>query len=181
MRAGLSEVRMRRKILAALFWSAYGLLAGVLIWHSCRTGESSVGDSSAVGEWLEPFFSGLIPDPTGAGRPIDVWWSGYGAFIRKGIGHFGGFGALGAFGGAAFALSFFRGGAKKPYLSALRAFAFCLASGLFLGALTEGLQLFSEGRNGSFSDVALDFSGYAVGAAASYFLTIFILSKRKGR
>lgn len=171
---------MGRKILTALFWIAYGLFAGVLVWHSCRTGESSVGDSSSVGAWLEPLFSELFPDPTGAGRPIGAWWSGYDAFIRKGIGHFGGFCALGAFGGAAFALSFSGVRAAKSAFSLIRAFAFCLAAGLLFGALTEGIQLFAEGRNGSFSDVALDFLGYAVGAAASYFLTIFILSRRKG-
>lgn len=156
-----------KRNLAILFWILYFSFSAFLIVHSCLSAESSSEESSFVGEIVDEVLSALIPDPSGANLPLSERWSGFSAFIRKGIGHFGGFFVCGALGFFAFFFSFSL--AKTPL---------SLACGGFLALCTEFLQLFAEGRSAQLSDSLLDFAGYFL-STALLFLLFFLLERKK--
>ena len=81
--------------------------------------------------------------------------------IRKAIGHFGAFFVLGLFGAVAYLFFSHRGAGAKT-----AAFVLCVAAGFAVAGITEICQLpvFTSGRYCSFSDVLLDFNGYALSA-----------------
>ncbi|MBO4989865.1 MAG: VanZ family protein [Clostridia bacterium] len=156
-----------KRSLAVLFWILYIAFSSFLIVHSCLSAESSSEKSSFVGEIVDKVLSALIPDPSGANLPLSERWDGFSTFIRKGIGHFGGFFVCGALGFFAF---FFTASLEKTPLS--------LACGGFLALFTEFLQLFAEGRGAQLSDSLLDFAGYFLSTALLYLL-FFLLGLRK--
>lgn len=86
--------------------------------------------------------------------------------IRKGIGHFGAFLVTGIVSTLTFMVLF----DKKLLLLTV---PINYIQGLFLADLTEFIQLFTPGRYGTFSDVLLDFSGFAIGAT---FITLILLT-----
>ncbi|MBP5193976.1 MAG: VanZ family protein, partial [Clostridia bacterium] len=87
--------------------------------------------------------------------------SDYFLVIRKAIGHFGAFFVLGLFGAVAYLFFARKGAAAKT-----AAFVLCVAAGFAVAGITEICQLpvFTSGRYCSFSDVLLDFNGYALAA-----------------
>ena len=159
---------MKRNI-AVVFWIFYALIAALLIAHSCMSGESSSEESDFVGGVVDQVLSALIPDPSGQNLPLSERWDGFSAFIRKGIGHFGGFFLCGAFGFLAFYCSF---SLSKTPLS--------LACGGFLALFTEFLQLFAEGRSADFFDSLLDFAGYFLSSLLLFFF-VFLRERKKRR
>lgn len=89
--------------------------------------------------------------------------------IRKSIGHFGAFLALGIFGSMTYCIIF-----KKNLRGRLIAFLVCLAAGFAVAGITEILQLpiFTPGRGPSFSDVLLDFTGYCTSTIPIYLVVL---------
>ena len=85
--------------------------------------------------------------------------------VRKGLGHFSAFLILGIFSTFTWLL-FFRG--KKLLFSIPLNFA----SGYFIAALTEFIQLYVPGRSGNYADVILDFNGFLVSSAI---LTVILI------
>ena len=81
--------------------------------------------------------------------------------IRKSIGHFAAFFALGFLGALTYYIIF-----NKKFTGKLLACVVSLSSGFAIACITEILQLpyFTEGRYCSFDDVILDFSGYCTSA-----------------
>ena len=102
--------------------------------------------------------------------------------IRKAIGHFGAFFVLGLMGAVAYL--FF---SPKGVGARIAAFILCLSGGFAVAGITEICQLpvFTSGRYCSFSDVILDFNGYALSAVivfAVYAIAVVIrkiINKRK--
>ena len=95
--------------------------------------------------------------------------------IRKLIGHFGAFLVTGVFGILTAYFFFFKG--KMKYIS----LAIFLVYGLLLAILSEVLQIFAGSRTPAWSDVGIDFSGYAIGAIVTFgiLLLIYVKTKRK--
>lgn len=97
--------------------------------------------------------------------------------IRKGLGHFGAF-LITAIFSTLFYLYFFDD--KKNWFFAI---PFVFLQGLFLAELTEFIQLFTPGRSGLWSDVMIDFTGFAIGAGLTlliiliYYIVIYLLKK----
>ncbi len=91
--------------------------------------------------------------------------------VRKSIGHFSAFFVLGIFAALAYAMF-----SAKGFKSKFACFILCLVTGFTIAGITEICQLpiFTTGRYCSFSDVLLDFSGFAVATAIVYFI-IFII------
>lgn len=85
----------------------------------------------------------------------------FAAFVRKALGHFSLFAVLG-FGYTYVFLFLF----KRKWVSAPLA----LPTGLLLAMASEGLQLTAEGRYGSWTDVGVDFVGFAIGIAVALLL-----------
>ena len=86
--------------------------------------------------------------------------------IRKGIGHFGAFLVTSIVSTLTLMVLF----DKKLWLLTV---PINYIQGLFLADLTEFIQLFTPGRCGTFSDVLIDFSGFAIGAT---FITLILLA-----
>lgn len=97
--------------------------------------------------------------------------------IRKGLGHFGAFLITAVF-SSLFYLFFFDD--KKNWFFSV---PFIFLQGLFLAELTEFIQLFTPGRSGLWSDVMIDFTGFAIGAGITllivliYYVVIYLLKK----
>ena len=53
-----------------------------------------------------------------------------------------------------------------------------LAFGLFMGSLTEIIQLNVPGRSGQFTDVLIDFSGYLLGFLIILLILFLIIRKQ---
>ena len=97
--------------------------------------------------------------------------------IRKGLGHFGAFLITAVF-SSLFYLFFFDD--KTNWFFSV---PFIFLQGFFLAELTEFIQLFTPGRSGLFSDVLIDFTGFAIGAGITllivliYYIVIYLLKK----
>lgn len=100
--------------------------------------------------------------------------------IRKSIGHFGAFLVFGIISSMFFMVLLDK---KKWAVSIPLTFI----QGYALGALTEYIQTFVKGRSGLFSDVIIDFTGFAIGAGAAaviilvVYLTRYLIQKRKNK
>lgn len=95
-------------------------------------------------------------------------------FVSKIMGHMGLFFIEGLL-----AIWFIINHKTKLFNKVLSLFTY-VSIGLFIGLLTEFIQIFLEGRNPSFKDVGIDFSGYLIGGLIMIIIYIFIyILKRK--
>lgn len=94
----------------------------------------------------------------------------FGKFIRKGLAHFMGFITFGFISFFLFILT-----ASQYYKKFNLAYVVILVNGLVFAVLTEVIQLFAPGRDGTFKDVILDYSGYIIAFIIS--LIIYIVYK----
>ena len=95
-------------------------------------------------------------------------------FIRKAFGHFGLFSISGLLSSLAIYLSIKPMKWSKNYLMIIISLVF----GLFMGILTEVIQLNVPGRSGQFTDVLIDFSGYILGFLI-ILLIVFLIIKHE--
>ena len=127
---------------------------GYIIMHSCLDAIESTKASAGVVEVAEEVVNTVRPE-TITPENHDTFAS----FIRKAFGHFGLFAVSGLLSSLALYLSLAPHSWCKHYLNVM----FSLVFGLFMGILTEGIQLTVPGRSGEFTDVLIDFSGYFLG------------------
>ncbi|MGN1235422.1 MAG: VanZ family protein [Christensenellaceae bacterium] len=140
-----------RRIAGWLFAMLHVAFYGVLLFLSARTGKESAADADLILGFL--------------GNNLSV------TFLRKAVGHFGGFAFLAFLCGVAVRLQISK---KKAPL----AFAVLLLVGVLEGAGTEMVQYFTEGRVASISDVLLDSLGFFVGLLIAFLCLIPLLKGR---
>ena len=87
--------------------------------------------------------------------------------IRKSIGHFGAFLVFGIISSMFFMVLL----DKKKWVVSI---PLTFIQGYALGALTEYIQTFVKGRSGLFSDVIIDFTGFAIGAGAAGIIILIV-------
>lgn len=137
------------KYLKYVFLVIYLSLTIFIFVRASASGEQSSKESDQVTDIVVGAIDQLNPSDESI---VDI----YGIdkvknFIRKGIGHFGLFLVLGAFGVPTFILFI-----KKHYLAIILE----LISGFTIAGISEIIQIFADNRGPSFKDVLLDFSGY---------------------
>lgn len=101
----------------------------------------------------------------------------FGKFIRKGIAHFLGFITFGFISYFLFILY-----VDEYYKKFNLAFVVILVNGLVFACLTEVIQLFAPGRDGTIKDVILDYSGYLIACILSLIIYLIykLIRKKKG-
>ena len=139
-----------------------------IIMHSCLDAIESTKASQGVVEVAEDVVNTVKPD-TITPENHDAFAS----FIRKAFGHFGLFAVSGLLTSLALYLSLSPYGWCKHYMNVI----FSLVFGLFMGILTEMIQLGVPGRSGEATDVLIDFSGYLLGALIIGLILFLIIRK----
>ena len=141
-----------------------------IIVHSCLTASESTNASNGVVEVLQNIINSIFPNTI---TPSNH--DAFAAFIRKAVGHFGLFMVSGSLTSLAIYLA----------LDPLKKFKYwmlivmSLGFGLFMGILTEIIQLNVDGRSGEFTDVLIDFSGYLLGFLIILLILFLIIRKQK--
>ena len=144
---------------------------GYIIMHSCLDAIESTKASQGVVEVAEDVVNTVSPNTI-----TEENYDSFATFIRKAFGHFGLFAASGVLSSLAFYLSLSPYSWCKHYMNTM----FSIVFGLFMGILTEMIQLTVPGRSGEALDVLIDFSGYLLGAfLLGLILFIVIRKKRK--
>ena len=141
---------------------------GYIIMHSCLDAVESTKASSGVIETTEEVINTIRPETITAENH-----DSFASFIRKAFGHFGLFTVSGLLSSLAIYLTLSPFSWSKHYLIVI----FSLAFGLFMGILTETIQLSVPGRSGEIRDVLIDFSGYVCGALLLGLILFFIIRK----
>lgn len=126
-----------------VFWTALTLFYLLLIYsNSMRTAPESTVQSQGLLELIEKMF------------PFIIHNLGLTEHILRKMAHFGEYLVLGML----------LAQTVKTYGFLVRGqFWIVLISGLLMAAADEGIQLFTEGRSGQFSDVMLDLCGVMTG------------------
>ena len=127
---------------------------GYIIMHSCLDASESTKASAGVIEVMENVINTIKPNTITSEN-----YHSFATFIRKAFGHFGLFVISGLLTSLALYLSLSPFIWAKHYMNVM----FSLVIGLFMGILTEVIQLSVPGRSGQLSDVLIDFSGYLFG------------------
>ena len=147
----------KNKYIIATLWALVGIWV-IFIWsNSLKPGNSSGEMSGSVTEVINAVVGFFIPG---------FEFSHY--FIRK-MAHFSEFAILGGL----LCISFRKTLPKKSYLVFL-----AVPSAFLVASADEVIQLFVDGRAGSFADVMIDTSG-ALTATALAFLVLVIKDKIK--
>ena len=141
-----------------------------IIVHSCLNASESGEASRGVVDFLKDIINTFSPNAINDGN-----YDSFASFIRKAVGHFGLFVISGLF----TSLTVFL------WLNPLKKFKYwililmSLGFGLFMGILTETIQLNVPGRSGEFTDVLIDFSGYLLGFLIIFLILFLIIRKQK--
>ena len=141
---------------------------GYIIMHSCLDAIESTKASQGVVEVAEEVVNTVSPNTV-----TEENYDSFATFIRKAFGHFGLFAASGLLTSLALYLSLSPYSWCKHYMN----FMFSLALGLFMGILTEMIQLSVPGRSGEAVDVLIDFSGYIVGTLIIGLILFSVIKK----
>ena len=143
---------------------------GYIIMHSCLDAIESTKASSQVVEVAEDVVNTVRPDTI---TPENH--ESFATFIRKAFGHFGLFAASGLLSSLALFLSLSTYSWCKHYMNVM----FSLVFGLFMGILTEMIQLTVPGRSGEAVDVLIDFSGYLIGTLLLGLILFLVIRKMR--
>ena len=141
---------------------------GYIIMHSCLDAIESTKASSQVVEVAEDVVNTVRPDTI---TPENH--ESFATFVRKAFGHFGLFAASGLLSSLALYLSLSPYSWCKHYMNVM----FSLVFGLFMGILTEMIQLTVPGRSGEAIDVLIDFSGYFLGSLIIGLILFLVIRK----
>ena len=141
---------------------------GYIIMHSCLDAAESTKASQGVVEVAEDVVNTVRPETI---TPENH--DSFASFIRKAIGHFGLFVVSGLLTPLALYLSLSPFSWAKHYINVM----FSLAVGLFMGILTESIQLTVPGRSGEIKDVLIDFSGYLLGTLIIGLILFLVIRK----
>ena len=143
---------------------------GYIIMHSCLDATESTKASAGVVDFLEGIINGIKP-----GAINDSNYGAFATFIRKAFGHFGLFAVSGVLSSLAFYLSLSPYSWCKHFMNVF----FSLVFGLFIGILTEMIQLSVPGRSGEAVDVLIDFSGYLLGTLLLGLILFLVIRKMR--
>ena len=141
---------------------------GYIIMHSCLDAIESTKASQGVVEVAEDVVNTVSPNTI-----TEENYDSFATFIRKAFGHFGLFAASGILSSLAFSLSLSPHSWCKHYMNVM----FSLVFGLFMGILTEMIQLTVPGRSGEAVDVLIDFSGYLLGTLLLGLIIFLVIRK----
>ena len=141
---------------------------GYIIMHSCLDAAESTKASSSVVEVAEDVVNTVRPETI---TPENH--DSFASFIRKAFGHFGLFAVSGLLTSLALYLSLSPFSWSKHYINVM----FSLVVGLFMGIITEMIQLTVPGRSGQVTDVIIDFSGYLLGTLIIGLILFLIIRK----
>ena len=141
---------------------------GYIIMHSCLDATESTKASVGVVDFLKGIINGIKPDTIN-----DSNYGAFSTFVRKAFGHFGLFAVSGVLSSLAFYLSLSPYSWCKHFMNTM----FSLVFGLFMGILTETIQLSVPGRSGEAIDVLIDFSGYLVGTLLLGLILFLVIRK----
>lgn len=136
-----------------------------IIVNSCLSGEVSGEESGNFAKWFANFIN-----LGWTGRINNQNFNAFAAILRKLVGHFGlfAFSALATLPTCFLFLKETKFNKNRWFLS------LTLLVGLFLAFLTEFIQIFTPGRSGQFTDIAIDFGGYLFGAGLSFATLLFL-------
>ena len=137
--------------------------------HSCLDAAQSTEASNGVVEAAEEAVNTVSP-----GTVTPENHDSFATFIRKAFGHFGLFVISGLLSSLAIYLSLNPWKWSKYWMLVTSSFIF----GLFMGSLTEIIQLNVPGRSGQFTDVLIDFSGYLLGFLVILLILFLIIRKQ---
>ena len=140
-----------------------------IIMHSCLDAAQSTEASNGVVEVSEEVVNTISP-----GTVTPENHDSFATFIRKLFGHFGLFVISGLLSSLAIYLSLNPQKWSKYYWLIIISLGF----GLFMGALTEIIQLNVPGRSGQFTDVLIDFGGYLLGFLLILLILFLIIRKQ---
>ena len=143
---------------------------GYIIMHSCLDAIESTKASQGVVEVAEDVVNTVSPNTI-----TEENYDSFATFIRKAFGHFGLFAASGILSSLAFYLSLSPHSWCKHYMNVM----FSLVFGLFMGILTEMIQLTVPGRSGEAVDVLIDFSGYLIGTLLLGLILFLVIRKMR--
>lgn len=141
-----------------------------IIVHSCLNASESGEASRGVVDFLKDIINTFSPNAINDGN-----YDSFASFIRKAVGHFG----LFVISGLLTSLTAFL------WLNPLKKFKYwmliimALGFGLFMGTLTEIIQLNVPGRSGELTDVLIDFSGYLLGFSIVFLILFLIIRKNQ--
>ena len=142
-----------------------------IIVHSCLDAAQSTQASGGVTDFLARIINSIKP-----GTITDANYGQFASFVRKAVGHFGLFMVSGLLSTLAFYLVLNTFKWAKYYLQTIMALAF----GLTIAIITEIIQLNVLGRSGEFTDVLIDYGGYAFGFSI-VFIILFLTMKRQNK
>ena len=147
----------KKHLVFTIVVSALALAMNIfIIVQACLNGEQS-GSASGILVNILKSFIGIFNKEAINEENIGTFTS----VIRKLIGHFGFFALSGALTTWSVYLVTCYLKKYKHYMGII----FSLCFGLFLGGLTELIQVFVPGRGPQVTDVLIDFGGYILGAA----------------
>ncbi len=158
------------KYIKYLFLIIYISLTIFIFIKASASAEESSNDSDKVTDVVVGTVDAITP---GDESIVDI----YGIdkikqFIRKGLGHFGLFLALGVFALPTYLLFI-----KKGWLAVILE----LITGFMIAGISEIIQIYADSRGPAFSDVLLDFCGYLTSTILLGGLLIIIYIIRKKR
>ena len=140
-----------------------------IIMHSCLDAAQSTEASNGVVEVSEEVVNTISP-----GTVTPENHDSFATFIRKLFGHFGLFVISGLLSSLAIYFSLNPQKWSKYYWLIIISLGF----GLFMGSLTEIIQLNVPGRSGQFTDVLIDFGGYLLGFLIILLILFLIIRKQ---
>ena len=147
----------KRHLIFTIVVSALALAMNVfIIVQACLNGETSSSSSGFLVNILKSFINVFNKETINEDN-IGTFTT----VVRKLIGHFGFFAISGALTTWSVYLITYYFKNYKHYMGII----FSLCFGLFLGGLTELIQVFVPGRGPQVTDVLIDFGGYILGAA----------------
>ena len=137
------------KYLKYVFLVLYIFCTIIIVNKSFEDGEKSTETSDQVTDTIVDAIEQITPGDEPITDKFDI--EDIKTWVRKGIGHFGLFAVLGIF--ATLTYYFF---IKRKLFAIIT----ILVSGILTACISEFIQIFKDGRVGSFSDILLDFCGF---------------------
>ena len=160
---------MKKKQILKWFILAIAVAINLFILiNAFINGEASAKESNVIAHTAADVINTIKPETI---TPENH--DSFASFIRKAIGHFGLFVVSGLLTPLALYLSLSPFSWAKHYINVM----FSLAVGLFMGILTESIQLSVPGRSGEIKDVLIDFSGYLLGTLIIGLILFLVIRK----
>ena len=145
------------------------LINAYIIYHACLNGMQSSNASEGVVEVSEEVVNTVRPNTI-----TEANHDQFATFIRKAFGHFG----LFLISGLLSSLTVYLWLNPVKWSKYWHQILIALGFGLFMGILTEVIQLNVDGRSGQFTDVLIDFSGYILGFLIILLILFLIIRKQ---